>query len=368
MITIIPIQSYLAVYYNLLLFFVLVVFFTSFSTPINDNSNLSRKNIFGILIFVFVIFYMGLRPLSIRFGDMVVYAKSFNDYASGGNKVLVSENLFNQFLKFCSSWFDLSTFFLLCTFFYVYPLFSVSRKIAKEFWFYAFFMFIISFTFWAYGTNGIRNGIATSFFLFGIFRTSIFFSFVWIFFAVAIHNSLIIPATAYAIALLNIDVKKYIYFWLLCIPISLVAGSFFEKVFLDFFGDEDKRVMTYLGNFDQKSEGTILKLGFRWDFLLYSALGVFSGWYFIFKKKFNEKLYNHLYITYLITNGFWILVIRANFNNRFAYLSWFMLAVIIIYPLLRIKYFEKQHQLIGTIMFIYFILTYYLDYITNPIA
>ena len=50
----------------------------------------------------------------------------------------------------------------------------------------------------------------------------------------------------------------------------------------------------------------------------------------IFVKKFDDKLYKQLFAIYLIVNGFWVLIIRANFNNRFAYLSWFMLAIIIL--------------------------------------
>ncbi len=366
--TIIPIQSYLAVYYNILLFFVFIVFVSSFLTPLYDKDNLKRKNIIGFFIFVFVLFYMGLRPLSFRFGDMVVYAKSFNDFAAGSNQVLVKENMFNQFVKFSSQWLNLSSFFLFCAFLYIFPLYSVSRKMFKDYWFYAFFMLIISFSFWSYGTNGIRNGIATSIFLFGILRERRIFSILWILLAISLHNSLIIPTVAYVISLIYSDARKFIYFWILCIPISLAAGGFFENFFLVLFGEEDQRISVYLGEFNEKSEGAILKLGFRWDFLIYSATGVLAGWYFIVKKKFEEKIYKQLFTIYLIVNGFWILIIRANFNNRFAYLSWFMLAIIIVYPLLKNYYFEKQHQFIGMIIFLYFMLTYYLDFITNPLA
>lgn len=366
--SIIPIQSYVAVYYNILLLVVFIVFVTSFQTPIYDSDNLKRKNIFGFFIFVFVLLYMGLRPLNFRFGDMVVYAKSFNEYATGGNPDIIKDYVFNLFMKFCSQWFSLSTFFLICAFIYIYPLYSVSKKLFKAYWFYAFFMLVVSFSFWAYGTNGIRNGIASSFFLYAISRDKKIFSFLWILLAISLHKSMIIPAVAYVMTLFYSDTKKYIYFWLLCIPVSLAAGGFLENFFLVLFGEEDQRISLYLGEFNEKSEGTILKLGFRWDFLIYSASGVFAGWYFIIKKKFDDKFYKQLFAIYLIVNGFWVLIIRANFNNRFAYLSWFMLAIIILYPLLKSNLFNKQHQLIGKIIFIYFILTYFLDYISNPLA
>ena len=46
-----------------------------------------------------------------------------------------------------------------------------------------------------------------------------------------------------------------------------------------------------MGQFDQASEGVELNVGFRWDFLVYSASGVFAGWYYIFKQKYQDKLY-----------------------------------------------------------------------------
>jgi len=366
--SLIPVQNYLAIYYNTLLLFVLIVFIQSNQTQLYDANNLKSKKFVGIFIFIFVLFYMGLRPVSFRFGDMVVYAKSFNDFEFGIKPNIIKDPVFNEFMYMSSKWLSLSSFFLLCAFLYVYPLFLVSKRFFKEYWFYAFLMLIISFTFWSYGTNGIRNGIATSFFLLGVSSKRKILTAFWLVLAFSFHKSLIIPILAYSFVLVYLDVKKYMYFWLLCIPVSLALGSFLESFFLVLFGEEDQRISAYLGEFNEKSEGAILKLGFRWDFLIYSASGVFAGWYFIFKKKFQDKIYLQLFSVYLIVNGFWILVIRANFNNRFAYLSWFFLAIIIIYPLLKNNFFEKQHQLIGKIILAYFFITYYLDYLSNPLA
>jgi len=97
--------------------------------------------------------------------------------------------------------------------------------------------------------------------------------------------------------------------------------------------------------------------------LFYSAFGVFAGWYFIYKKRFEDPFYNQLLNTYLICNGFWILVIRANYSNRFAYLSWFMMGLVIIYPVLKKQLFKNQHWVIGKIIFAYFLFTYLMNVI-----
>ena len=102
---------------------------------------------------------------------------------------------------------------------------------------------------------------------------------------------------------------------------------------------------------------------FRWDFLLYSATGVYAGWYYIIKKNFDDTFYIRLFNIYLIANAFWVLVIRANFSNRFAYLSWFMLGVIIIYPLLKQNFLSNQHRVIGGVLIIYFAFTYLMNVI-----
>ena len=44
------------------------------------------------------------------------------------------------------------------------------------------------------------------------------------------------------------------------------------------------------------------------------------------------QLEHNIPIIYLTANAFWILVIRSSFSNRFAYLSWFLMAIIIFYP------------------------------------
>jgi hypothetical protein len=66
------------------------------------------------------------------------------------------------------------------------------------------------------------------------------------------------------------------------------------------------------------------KTGFRWDFLLYSALPIFIGWIATYKKSINDKTYSFILHTYIFSNAFWVLINTAAYSNRFAYLSWFL--------------------------------------------
>ena len=68
-----------------------------------------------------------------------------------------------------------------------------------------------------------------------------------------------------------------------------------------------------------------MEIGFRWDFLLYSAMAVVVGWYFVFKQNFEDEYYHWIYNTFLATNAIWVLVIRASYSNRLAQISWFIM-------------------------------------------
>jgi hypothetical protein len=362
--TLIPLESYAIVYYNILLLLVMIVFIQSFSRSLTSASNLKGKNRFGNLILIFIILYMGSRPISFAFGDMAVYAEDYEKYANGMELRVEKDVLFEMFMQFCSKIISAQSFFLLCSFIYVFPLYKFSKRIFKDYWFYSFFILVISFSFWAYGTNGVRNGIATSLFLYAISRSNKVSIGIWIFIAASIHQSMLVPAIAYIITLFYKNTKVYLFGWFLAIPLSLVLGGFWENFFMGLGLVDEQRVVGYLSGSDEYLDKMIeVKTGFRWDFLLYSATGVFSGWYFIIKKRFSDQFYNHLFSVYLIVNALWILVIRANFSNRIAYLSWFLLGAVIIYPLLKNQIFARQHRVIGGVLVVYFFFTYLLNVI-----
>lgn len=315
-----------------------------------------------MITLLFVVLYIGLRPISYKFGDMAVYAEDFEKYAAGMPLRIERDVLFEMFMRLCSKIMSAGSFFLLCAGIYTIPLYLFSKKIFREYWFYGFFILVASFSFWAYGTNGVRNGIATSLFLYAISRSNKIYLAVWMCIAVSIHQSLLIPSVAYVIGLFYKNTKLYMVGWFLAIPLSLILGSFWESFFMGLGLVEEQRVAGYLSGSEQMLDQVVeIQTGFRWDFLLYSATGVFAGWYFIIKKKFEDKFYNHLFTVYLIGNALWILVIRANFSNRIAYLSWFLLGPVIIYPLLKNQIFTKQHKVIGGILLVYFSFTYLLN-------
>ncbi len=361
MIDFIPLEYYTPIYYHTLLLIVIFTWLESRYRNLEGYENLSQKSILGMILLLVMIPYMGLRPISgTYFGDTSTYAALFNDYSSGVfDSVSIKDFGFVIFTKICSAIMDVHIYLLLCAFLFVYPLMLASKKLFGAYWFYSFLMLICSLSFWGAGVNGVRSGIGTSFLILAFaYKDKKVLMASLLFLAFSFHSSMLLPIIAFFATLFYNDTKKIMYFWFLCIPLSLAAGGFFETIF-DVLGFNDRAA----GYLTDEVDELFSRVGFRWDFLLYSATAVYAGWYFIFHKKFEDEFYRQLFNTYLIANAFWILVIRASFSNRFAYLSWFIMGIIIVYPFLKMQFFNKQNKVLGNVIFLYFAFTYILNVI-----
>lgn len=354
----IPLEIYTPIFYYFLL---IVVFFTFLKTR-NDNIK-SEKNLqfiksVGIFLIIFTVLYMGLRPISGRyFGDTGTYASYFTAYQNGAAILPGSDYLFHLFTQYCSKVMTVHVYFLICALLYIIPLYIVCKTWFKKYWGYAFLFLVVSFSFWAGGVNGVRSSIATSFILLAFSRKRLSTKIFWFVLAVGFHKSMLLLVLSYALTLLVKSPKWYFYGWLSCIPLSLAAAGFWESLFAGLIEDDRVSYLTAGNVGDDEFAST----GFRWDFLLYSAAAVYAAFYFIYKKKFVDDNYFRLVSIYLTGNGFWILVIRANFSNRFAALSWFMMGIIIVYPLLKKNILNDQLKVIGSILVAYFAFTFFMN-------
>lgn len=357
--TLIPLEYYTLTYYLVIALFVLILYFQSNSRSLFDAQNLNSKKTFGFIVFLFVALHMGLRPISFEFGDMGVYAADFQKYKNGIQLKEGKDAFFNSVMQFFSHIISAQSFFFLCSMVYVIPLYFACKRLFKEYSFYAFMMLVTSMSFWAYGTNGIRNGLATTIFIYALSHKKEVVRIALMVFSTFFHLSLMLPIAAYFTAKYVKNVKFLLFGWLFAIVLSAALGGVFEQLFLSLGLVEEDRLAGYLvGDASLIKEIKELKVGFRWDFILYSGFGIFAGYYFLIKQQLKDEFYRVLYGTYIIANAFWILVIRANFSNRFAYLSWFLMGLVIIYPLLKYEYFKNQHVVIGRVILLYFIFTF----------
>lgn len=356
----IPLPIYTKVFYHLMMVVTVFVGIHAMSFDLQNQKRLAEIRGLGILLFIFIILYMGLRPVSGKyFGDMGLYHRYFLEYQKGEPIRSTGDVLFHNFMWFSAKIMSAKTFFLVVDIIYIVPLYLFSKKYFKKYWAFCFILFVGSFSFWPYGTNGLRNGIATSLFIWGLVYYNDRKWLMYILFAMSffMHASLIIPIAAFTASYFMLKKPSLIFLiWILAIPLSLFGENTWNT-FFESLGILEDRTEGYLVG-GEKFEDQFSQTGFRWDFLFYSSFGIAAGYYFILKKKLKDTFYIHLFGIYTIANAFWILVITAAFSNRFAYLSWFLMAPVIIYPLCKYQIEKNQYKVLGGIVFLYFLFTY----------
>jgi hypothetical protein len=201
--------------------------------------------------------------------------------------------------------------------------------------------------FLSYGVNAIRAGIALSLFMIAISYSEKNIIFVTIsLLAILIQKSIIIVLFAFLVTHFFTKYKWYIGLWFLFLLFSILNINIITDFIQNNFSVVDPRVVEYLGS--KKNE--LYKSGFRYDFLLYSIIPIGIGFYYLNRMKFKNAVYLRLYNIYLLVNALWLLVIRIPFTDRFAYLSWFLFPILLLYPLFLIKDIKNRNRKIALIM------------------
>lgn len=312
----------------------------------------------ALLLSLIMIYFLGMRQVSGEFGDTWIYSYDYWRLEPEYSPISIrAEWFWDNIRAFCKlSGLNVNEYFLLIEFLYIGCMFVCALILMRKNLWMAMMFFFTAFSTYSFGVNGIRNGLACSIMLVAI---SLFpeaggkrvFSYLLMFLAVGIHRSALLPCAASIATLFFIkDTKWALRFWLASIALSLVAGSAVTQVFSALGFDE--RMSRYAVDASQSSDA-FSHTGFRWDFLLYSSFPVIMIWYVTRYRKFTDKTYMIVANTYLLCNAFWIMVIRASYSNRFAYLSWFIYPVVIAYPLLRMNLWKDQDRRTSIILFLY---------------
>lgn len=349
-------QLYMPVIYNVLLF--LVFFYSYMFYTEHFRNELVYKWDVKITIGVCVIatLFIGLRPLSPYFGDTMNYARGYVDFQQGMEVAKGGDWIFYNLMKCSSGILSIKQFFLLIATLYFGCTFWACKRLFDRYLFLAFLMTLTAFSFWSYSYNGLRNGLAAAITLlaFSFFNRKII-SGILFFLAVGIHKSMLLPIISFVIVYFFNDTKRYMTLWVLSILFSYFMGDFWENLFADLgFGDDRFGVYLLSSEFDDQFS----HVGFRWDFLAYSSIPIILGYYLIVKRGIYDRVYLLLLNTYILSNSFWILIIRAAFSNRFAYLSWFLYPIVLIYPLLHFPIWKDQHRKVAFVLIFHFSFTY----------
>lgn len=344
-------STYIA-YQLVYMFSILLVTYIGVST-INQESLFSKEeentNIALWAFVLFIIIGSGLRRTNGGgFGDTTSYVAFFNQAAAMRSFNDFRGEWFWTFLMYaCSKVGGVSLFFFLVALCYVLFHVIACQKLIKGRSDLLIIGCLCAFSFLSYSTNGIRSGLACAIIVLAISfvlerksNIDIYIAALLSFCAYFIHHSAALPIAAMLVCYYYRNTEMYIYFWFLSIPISLVAGSQIEAFFSGLGFDD--RMSSY--SQDHSNDYMFSHTGFRWDFLLYSFMPILLGYYITFKQYIKDEKYSFLLNTYIVCNAFWIMVIRTSSSNRFAYLSWFLYPIVLIYPLVSFRVFNQNNE------------------------
>lgn len=359
-----PAYLYDAIYLYTIMFFVVIVSLQGFSGSLLNKRTASGWMYFGVFLAIMLTLFIGLRPLS-GLGDTGTYYNTFKAISLVGyeytNKQL-SEPVFYVPMRWFAQTTGIYTFFVCVAMVYICGYWFAAKRLFGTYQFYCFLMILASFGFLAGGVNGIRIGMALSLFFLAIsFHERRILMIVLCLLALGTQKSTGILIGAAFIAWFIKKPKLWLAVWFLSIAASYVLGDSAQGLIAG-LGIQDDRFTDYLTADDSMNE-QFSKVGWRWDFLIYSALPVVFGWYFIFKRRFKDNFYIWIFSIYLIANSFWLFLIRIPFTNRFASLSWSLMPLIFIYPFFKEYFWEagKQQKYLGMTILIYFLITFILS-------
>ena len=307
-----------------------------------------------VFLSVFLILFLGFRPISVLFGDTVNYNSTYiqlqtdGTFNSAGSTDVGGDWLFYTFMALCAQVIDIHFFFVIIMFLYIILMFRGCWKFDKRHGATLMLFCVGAFSFFGYAINGIRNGVACSFVILalaGVCKGERFWPIVLSFIAISCHKSTALPLACMFFTYF-VRNPKYMYLaWFGAIMVSLVFGETIGNLFSLINYDERFAQNMQSGEDVEEEWGQIMENRFRWDFLLYSSMPILIGAYTLFVRKIYNNTYLILLGTYMYANSFWILVIRGLFSNRFAYLSWFIYPIVLAYPILNLPVFEKNHSL-----------------------
>jgi len=365
---------YAPVFYNTVLVLVLLKCISLVTKSNFDENKIDKiDKIKAYLLCFAIIVFFGVRPISGRyFGDTNNYANFYERYLLTGEFIEKGEWLWTLIMTTCAD-FGLSVngWFILIDFLYVGILIWASSRIKRDNIYLLILLFISAFGFFSGAVNGLRIGLATSIFILALTyifsnRTAKVFAILLFFAAFSIHKSIILPVFCLLCSIFffkNIfkNIRYPVYFWLLSVILLLLFGNFFISIIesLGLFSFDD-RMAIYTSGEGISSKAVLDKGGFRWDFLLYSFLPIAFGWYITIKRKIEDRVYIILINTYTLANSFWILMMYANFSNRFVSLSWFLYPLLLVYPLIKFNLWENQNRKIALILFGNMFFTYFM--------
>lgn len=273
------------------------------------------------LVFPFVDSYD--KPIYLEYYENAetIYSDYNRELLWGKLQLFLSSVFFNNELLY---WFFYSVFYCVAYFF-----------VAKKFFPYQYAGYFVlcvvaCMGFVAYGSNTIRAGFGIALLLEAFCSDNRFVKILLAVASVGCHMSMLLPVVSYLFAVYILKRERWCEIgWVLFLIITSMTSVISD-------------IMSVLGSFDARADdfadtdGTheIYNVGFRFDFLIYSVVPIIFTKYNLFHMVVESKVYSLVYRLYLLNNAAWLLMIRMQYTDRVAYLSWFLIPFLLLYPVL----------------------------------
>ena len=288
--------------------------------------------------FLILVVYM-LTLVFVESNDKPTYLESYLD-AENYYGSYDRELLWGKLQLFLSSFLMKNEllYWLFYTFFYCVAYYLVARKYFP-FQYAGYFVLCVigCMGFVSYGSNTIRAGFGIALLLMAFCTEKRLFKVLLLIAAVGCNMPMVIPVAGFLIARYLIRKERWCeIIWLVFLLISAVTSVVSDIMTLA--SGLDARAAEFVEN----DGSDMYNAGFRIDFVLYSFIPVVFAKYNLKHLMVDLPIYNNVYRAYLLINALWLLLIRVAFSDRFAYLSWFMIPFLLMYPVLN-GYLENQH-------------------------
>lgn len=351
--TFLPAALYHPLYYIVIGILTLIMILRYQSLSPEENRLHGKSNqIPTITLAILCIIFIGLRPLSGVFVDMMNYNESYELQALNEHAMPHANNPgFNLFFDYYSlNDYPIVYFFFTIAVIYFGCMTFACIKLFKQDSFYAFLLFLGAFSTFTFGTNGIKSGAAASIFLVGLaLHDKKWWGWLFMLISLNFHHSMIIPIGGYILGKYYNKPKIFMGFWIFCLICAALHIQYFQYLFNDLGND---KAAEYLSANENDWGG---KTGFRIDFILYAFIPIVVGYWTIFIKGIQDKFYSSVFNLYLFTNAIWMLCMYVPYNNRIAYLSWSILPLVFSYPYFRFNLCDNQYIILNRISLLYIV-------------
>lgn len=307
----------------------------------------------ALVLAIFLTLVIGLRAEDGDFCDSLNYRLYYYTFYEGvpfqfnsAAENIIFDNLF-AFWGSCRL--GISNFFFLMAILYFGCIFLACKRFFPKDTYIGLLCYLAAFSTFSYSCNGIKAGAAASIFLLAVSYYKNWLVCIPLMLASwGFHHSMVMPVFVFIVSHFYKNPKHFFYVWGACVLMAVLHISYFQMLFANLATEAgDSHGANYLLSSSDATWGG--KSGFRIDFVIYSAMPVIVGYIAIFKKNLQSSMYNLLLKLYLATNAIWLLCMYVEFNNRIAYLSWFLYPIVLIYPFLNLNWSRTQLKLFSQV-------------------